>query len=64
MNEEFGQFLKYFFIIFLLFLFWNSLTSNNVPKENVYLDSGHRTQIKYYRQDQDFYRGVPVNVYK
>ncbi len=64
MNEEFGQFLKYFFIIFLLFLFWNSLTVSNTPKENVYLNSGYKTQVNYYNQNQDFYRGVPVNVYK
>ena len=63
MDEGFVKFLVYLSVFCCLALAWDNFRSNAVNKGSVSVSGTSKTQVQTYKQNQDFYRGVPVNVY-
>ena len=61
MNDEFKGFLVCIIIFYFLFVYWDNFKKDINNRKSAYLQKSHETQVK---QSQDFYRGVPVEVYE
>jgi hypothetical protein len=61
MNDEFKGFLVVLVICYFLFVYWDNFQKDVKNKKSAYLQKSQGIQVK---QSQDFYRGVPVDVYE
>jgi hypothetical protein len=61
MNDEFKGFLTVLVIFCFLYIYWDNFQKDVKNEKSAYLQKSQGIQVK---QNQDFYRGVPVNVYE